>query len=75
MPKQVEKCLINSVKKNNIFVSDGQNQYLISIMCGYYCLKICKSVLLDGMDFKSAIEQFSDNPSMKNRDIADNLFI
>jgi len=75
IPKQLEKCLIKSVGKNNIFVSDGQNQHLISIMCGYYCLKICKSVLLDGKDFKSAVEQFSDEPSMKNRDIADNLFI
>jgi hypothetical protein len=75
MPKEVEKCLKNSVKKNNIFVSDGQNQYLVSIMCGYYCLKICKSVLLDNMNFSQAIKQFSDNPSMKNRDIADNLFI
>jgi hypothetical protein len=75
MPKEVEKCLKNSVKKNNIFVSDGQNQYLVSIMCGYYCLKICKSILLDNMDFSQAIKQFSDNPSKKNRDIADDLFI
>jgi len=75
IPKQLEKCLVKSVGKKNIYVSNGQNQYLLSIMCGYYCLKICKSVLLDNMDFKSAIEQFSDNPSMQNRDIADNLFI
>ena len=75
MPKEVEKCLLNSVSENNIFVSNGQNQYLVSIMCGYYCIKMCKSILLDGMDFKSAVEQFSDNPSMKNRDVADDLFI
>jgi len=75
MPKQVEKCLLNSVGADNIFVSNGQNQYLVSIMCGYYCLKICKSILLDNMNFSQAIKQFSDNPSMKNRDIADDLFI
>jgi len=75
MPKQLEKCLLKSVGADNIFVSNGQNQYLVSIMCGYYCLKICKSILLDNMNFSQAIKQFSDNPSMKNRDIADNLFI
>lgn len=75
MPKEIEKCLLNSVKKNNIYVSNGQNQYLVSIMCGFYCIKVCKSILLDNMDFKSAVEQFSDNPSMNNRDIADDLFI
>ena len=75
MPKEVEKCLLNSVGENNMYVSNGQNQYLVSIMCGYYCIKVCKSILLDGMDFKSAVEQFSDEPSMKNRDVADNLFV
>jgi hypothetical protein len=75
MPKQLEKCLLNSVGENNMYVSNGQNQYLVSIMCGYYCIKMCKSILLDGMDFKTAVEQFSDEPNEKNRDIADNLFI
>jgi len=75
IPTQLEKCLLKSVGADNIFVSDGQNQYLISIMCGYYCLKICKSILLDGMNFKQAINQFSDEPSAKNRSIADDLFI
>ncbi len=75
IPTELEKCLLNSVGGNNMYVSNGQNQYLVSIMCGYYCIKLCKSILLDGMDFKSAVEQFSDEPSMKNRDIADNLFI
>lgn len=75
MPKQLEKCLLNSVGENNMYVSNGQNQYLVSIMCGYYCLKMCKSILLDGMDFKTAVEQFSDEPNENNRDIADNLFI
>jgi hypothetical protein len=31
--------------------------------------------LLDGMNFKQAINQFSDEPSAKNRSIADDLFI
>jgi len=75
IPTELEKCLLNSVGGNNMYVSNGQNQYLVSIMCGYYCIKLCKSILLDGMDFKTAVEQFSDEPSMKNRDIADNLFI
>jgi len=74
-PKEVEKCLLNSVGEDNIFVSNGQNQYLVSILCGFYCLFVCKSILLDGMDFKTAVGLFSDEPSMKNRDIADNLFI
>jgi hypothetical protein len=75
IPTELEKCLLNSVGENNMYVSNGQNQYLVSIMCGYYCIKVCKSILLDGMDFKTAVEQFSDEPSINNRDIADNLFI
>lgn len=75
IPTELEKCLLNSVGENNMYVSNGQNQYLVSIMCGYYCLKMCKSILLDGMDFKTAVEQFSNEPNEKNRDIADNLFI
>jgi len=75
IPNQLQKCLINSVGRENIYLSDGQNQYITSILCGYYTLKLCKSTLRDGMNFKQAIEQFSDSPSMKNADIADNLFI
>ena len=75
IPKQLQKCLINSVGRENIYLSDGQNQFITSILCGYYTLKLCKSTLLDGMNFKQALSQFSDNPSMKNADIADNLFI
>jgi len=75
IPKEIEKAILNSVNEKNIFVSNGQNQHLISILCGYYCLKICKSILLDNMTFLESINQFTDEPSDKNADIADNLFI
>lgn len=75
IPKQLQKCLVNSVGRENIYLSDSQNQYITSVLCGYYTLKVCKSILLDGMNFKQATDQFTDNPSNKNVDIADNLFI
>ena len=75
IPVQLKRTLVNSVGKNNIFMSDGQNQHLISILCGYYCLKVCKSILMDGMSFEKCLNQFTDNPSAKNADIADNLYI
>ena len=75
MPKECEKMILNSVPKTGIYVSNGQNQYMTSTLCGYYCLKICKSILNDGMNFKEAIKQFDDTPSLKNMDIADNLFL
>ena len=75
MPLECEEMVFNSVDKDKIYISNGQNQYITSTMCGYYCLKICKSVLNDGMEFHEAIKLFSDIPSMKNRNIADNLFL
>ena len=75
IPKQLENCLIKSVGRENIYLSNGQNQYITTVLCGYYTLYMCKSILLDGMSFKQATDQFSDNPSMKNIDTADNLFI
>lgn len=75
MPKQLEKCLIKSVGRENIYLSDGQNQYITSVLCGYYCLFMCKSVLLDGMSFKQALDKLTDTPSNKNDDTADNLYI
>jgi len=75
IPKQLQNCLINSVGRENIYLNDSNHQFITSILCGYYTLKLCKSILRDGMTFKQATEQFTDNPSMKNADIADNLFI
>jgi len=75
IPVQLKKTLVKSVGKDNVFMSDGQNQHLISILCGYYCLKVCKSILLDGISFEECLNQFSDNPSAKNADIADNLYV
>ena len=42
MPKQLEKCLIKSVGRENIYLSDSQNQYITSVLCGYYTLKLCQ---------------------------------
>lgn len=75
MPLECEEMVLNSVDKDKIYISNGENQYITSTMCGYYCLKICKSILNDGMNFKQAIHLFSNIPSLKNRDIADNLFL
>jgi len=75
MPKNIEKCLINSVGRENVFISNEHNQKLLSILCGYFCLWICKSVLLDGMSFEGALDKLTDTPSNKNDDTADNLYI
>jgi len=75
MPKQVEKCLLNSVGEDNIFISDGQNQHLVSYKCGYFCLFVCKSILVDDKSFERTLKEFRDIPSEKNEDRSDDLFI
>ena len=73
LPIEIEEFLKTS--KKPIYVNDGQHQFIGSVLCGYYCLKIIKSIFLDKMTYEEAINQFNDNPNLKNMDIADNLFI
>ena len=73
IPQEIEDYLRTSNKP--IDINDGQHQFLGSILCGYYCLKVAKSIFKDGMSYKEAIDLFSDNPSMNNRDLADNLML
>lgn len=75
MPKEIEKCVLNSVNSKNVFISNGQNQHLVSIKCGYYCLFVCKSILVDNKSFKKTLKEFSDIPNEKNEDRSDDLFI
>jgi len=66
----------------NLVANDSTHQHSApnSILCGYYCLKIIKSVLIDEMDYEDSLEQFNELNDIyelneENMDIADNLFI
>ncbi len=66
----------------NLVANDSTHQYLgeNSILCGYYCLKVIKSIFIDKMDYDDALDQFNElddiyEKSAKNMDIADNLFL
>jgi len=59
--------------KKGIVANDSQHQDINSILCGYYCLKVIKSILVDEMNYMDTMRQFTDNPSYHNQDIADNL--
>jgi len=56
-----------------IVANDSQHQMIDSFMCGYFCLKVCKSILKDGMTYQQTMEIFSDNPSNKNENLSDDL--
>lgn len=57
----------------DIVGNNTQHQKEISVNCGYYCLKVCKSILKDRMTYQECMEQFRDYPGDFNDDIADNL--
>lgn len=66
----------------NLLANDSTHQYLgdNSILCGYYCLKIIKSVIVDGMSYDESLDQFEElndiyTKDLENMDIADNLFL
>lgn len=66
----------------NLVANDSTHQHSApnSILCGYYCLKIIKSIQIDGMDYEDSLEQFNELNDIyelndENMDIADNLFI
>lgn len=59
--------------KKKIVANNSQHQKIGSVLCGYYCLKICKSILKDKMSYLDTMKQFSDTPSENNADMADNL--
>jgi len=66
----------------NLVANDSTHQYLgeKSILCGYYCLKVIKSILVDKMDYDDALDQFNSlndiyEKDLENMDLADNLFL
>jgi hypothetical protein len=66
----------------NLVANDSTHQYLgeNSILCGYYCLKVIKSIFIDKMDYDDALDQFNElddiyEKDLENMDIADNLFL
>ena len=61
--------------KKKILYNQNQIQDITSVLCGYYCLKIIKDVMKDGMDYQIAINKYTINPSSHNADIGDNLFL
>ena len=66
----------------NLVANDSTHQYLgeNSVLCGYYCLKVIKSIFIDKMDYDDALDQFNElddiyEKDLENMDIADNLFL
>ena len=67
-----EEVLHMNIKKG-LVANTSQHQNIDSILCGYYCLKVAKSILVDKMNYRDCMLQFTDSPSHHNQDIADNL--
>ena len=65
--------VLDMKSKKGIVANNSQHQHIDSILCGYYCLKVIKSVFVDKMNYMDTMRQFTDNPSYHNKDIADNL--
>lgn len=59
--------------KKGLVANTSQHQHIDSVLCGYYCLKVAKSILVDKMNYRQTMLQFTDSPSHHNKDIADNL--
>ena len=66
----------------NLVANDSTHQHLgeNSVLCGYYCLKVIKSIFLDKMDYDDALDQFNElddiyEKDLNNMDLADNLFL
>lgn len=64
---------IDMEHKKKIVANNSQHQKIGSVLCGYYCLKVIKSILKDNMNYKKTMAQFTDKPSDMNADIADDL--
>ena len=61
--------------KKEILYNENQIQDISSVLCGYYCLKMIKDVMLNGFNYQEAINKYTIKPSNHNKDIADNLFM
>ena len=61
--------------KKEILYNENQIQDISSVLCGYYCLKIIKDVMVDGLSYQKSLNKYTLNPSFHNQDTADNLFI
>jgi len=53
--------------KARILANNSQHQALNSILCGYYVLRVIKSVLGEGKSYQDAMAEFTDNPSASNQ--------
>ena len=56
-----------------LVANNSQNQDINSIKCGYYVLKVAKSILIDKLSYFDTMKLFTDTPSHKNENISDNL--
>jgi hypothetical protein len=55
--------------KARILANNSQHQALDSILCGYYVLRVIKSVLGEGKTYKEAMSEFTDTPSASNQEL------
>ena len=70
---KIFKFLKSSGKE--ILYNQNQIQDISTVLCGYYCLKMIKDVMLNGLTYQDAINKYTITPSSHNKDIADNLFM
>ena len=64
-PESVLAKINNS--KGSAYISTEVNQDLDSILCGYYCLSVCKSVLIDGKTFRNYLDELYNEPNNNNK--------
>lgn len=76
------KFIDDSIKKfidrcncKNRYLNEDQIQDFNSILCGYYSMKIIKNIYINGLKIKDSIKMFCENPCLKNKDLADDLYI
>jgi hypothetical protein len=55
--------------KAKILANNSQHQALNSILCGYYVLRVIKSVLGEGKSYQEAMAEFTDTPSADNQEL------
>lgn len=55
--------------KAKILANNSQHQEFDSILCGYYVLRVIKSVLGEGKSYQEAMAEFTDTPSTANQEL------
>ena len=69
------KKFIDRSNSNKRYLNEDQIQAFNSILCGYYCMKVIKNIYIDGFKLKDSIKMFSSNPSLRNKNLSDDLYI